>query len=98
MDCIRRPMGDQGTTSVAELMHTEIHTAETDHRPADALLISVSTHFCADHSKPVQWCGVPIRPCVERISGSAVASTLSSVISVGGTRPGLSWPGEVISR
>jgi 2-polyprenyl-6-methoxyphenol hydroxylase-like FAD-dependent oxidoreductase len=61
---------DQGTTSVAELMHTarpvlldladradlretardwqrriDIHTAETDHRPADALLIRPDAHI-----------------------------------------------------
>jgi hypothetical protein len=61
---------DQGTTSVAELMHTarpilldladrsdlretvqdwghriDIHTAETDHRPADAILIRPDAHI-----------------------------------------------------
>jgi hypothetical protein len=61
---------DQGTTSVAELMHTarplfldladrrdlceiaegwlpriDIHTAETEHRPADALLIRPDAHI-----------------------------------------------------
>jgi len=89
---------DQGTTSVAELMHSarpvlldladrpdlretardwqhriDIHTAETDHRPADALLIRPDAHIAwaavvdepADSAAPAlrealsSWFGTP---------------------------------------
>ena len=84
---------DQGTTSVAELMHTarpvlldladrpdlretardwqhriDIHTAETDHRPADALLIRPDAHiaWAATIDEPTDTAALALR---EALSG-----------------------------
>jgi hypothetical protein len=86
----------QGTTSVAELMHTarpgfldladrsdlrevarewqhriDIHTAETDHRPADALLIRPDAHiaWAATIDEPTDTAVIGLRDALSRSFG-----------------------------
>ncbi|MFF2131304.1 FAD-dependent monooxygenase [Streptomyces olivochromogenes] len=88
---------DQGTTSVAELMHTarpvlldladrsdlresarawqqriEIHTAKTDHRPADALLIRPDAHiaWAATTDEPADTAVLTLRDALSRWFGT----------------------------
>jgi 2-polyprenyl-6-methoxyphenol hydroxylase-like FAD-dependent oxidoreductase len=88
---------DQGTTSVAELMHTarpilldladradlretargwehrvEIHSATTDHRPADALLIRPDAHvaWAATIDEPADTAVLPLRAALANCFGA----------------------------
>lgn len=94
---------DQGTTSVAELMHTarpvlldladspalretardwqhciDIHTAETDHRPADALLIRPDAHiaWAATIGEPVDTAALTLREALTGWFGTPLKTTL----------------------
>jgi 2-polyprenyl-6-methoxyphenol hydroxylase-like FAD-dependent oxidoreductase len=88
---------DQGTTSVAELMHTarpvlvdladraelretardwqrriDIHTAETEHRPADAILIRPDAHiaWAATIDEPTDTAALALRGALSRWFGA----------------------------
>ena len=90
---------DQGTTSVAELMHAarpvlldladradlretardwqhriDIHTAQTDHRPADALLIRPDAHiaWAATIDEPTQTAALALRKALSGSFGKSV--------------------------
>ena len=93
---------DQGTTSVAELMHTarpilldladrpdlreiardwqhriDIHTAETDHRPADALLIRPDAHiaWAATIDEPTDTAAPALRDALSGWFGAPLEAT-----------------------
>jgi 2-polyprenyl-6-methoxyphenol hydroxylase-like FAD-dependent oxidoreductase len=94
---------DQGTSSVAELMHTarpilldladradlretardwqhriDIHTAETDHRPADALLIRPDAHiaWAATIDEPTDTAALALRDALSGWFGTPPKSTV----------------------
>jgi hypothetical protein len=93
----------QGTTSVAELMHTarpilldladrldlretardwqhriDIHTAETDHRPADALLIRPDAHiaWAATIDEPADTAALALREALSCWFGTPLKTTV----------------------
>jgi 2-polyprenyl-6-methoxyphenol hydroxylase-like FAD-dependent oxidoreductase len=97
---------DQGTTSVAELMHSarpilldladrldlcetaqdwqhrvDIHTAETDHRPADALLIRPDAHiaWAATSGEPADAAAPTLRAALSRWFGTPRKTTPPAV-------------------
>lgn len=97
---------DQGTTSVAELMHTarpillvladrpdlrqtardwqhriDIHTAETDHRPADALLIRPDAHiaWAATVDEPTDTAALTLREALSCWFGAPLNHSPSSI-------------------
>jgi FAD binding domain len=99
---------DQGTTSVAELMHTarpilldladrpdlretardwqhrvDIHTAETDHRPADALLIRPDAHIAwvATIDEPTDTAVLALREALSCWFGTPLKTTDSTTSS-----------------
>jgi 2-polyprenyl-6-methoxyphenol hydroxylase-like FAD-dependent oxidoreductase len=94
---------DQGTTSVAELMHTarpilldladspelresardclqriDVHTAETDHRPADALLIRPDAHvaWAATIDEPTDTAALALREALSDWFGTPLKTTV----------------------
>jgi len=94
---------DQGTTSVAALMHTarpilldladrlnlretardwqhrtDIHTAETDHRPADALLIRPDAHiaWAATIDEPADTAALALREALSGWFGAPLKTTV----------------------
>jgi hypothetical protein len=97
---------DQGTTSVAGLMHTsrpvfldladrpdlretardwehrvDIHTAGTDHRPADALLIRPDAHiaWAATIDEPTDTAARGLREALAGWFGTSLATTVPMV-------------------
>jgi 2-polyprenyl-6-methoxyphenol hydroxylase-like FAD-dependent oxidoreductase len=97
---------DQGTTSVAELMHTarpilldladrpdlrgtapdwqhrvDIHTAKTDHRPADALLIRPDAHiaWAATIDEPADTAALTLREALSGWFGTPLKTTVPTI-------------------